>query len=268
LALHLASLADAGYSMSSVERTRAAIKTAHDALVPEDGPPNPALDKRVRYVMKGIRRTLGVRPRREVEALYPDDVRAMLRALPDGRAQRLRSIRNRALIAWGFAMGSRRSELVALNVDDVHKSADGWVALIRRSKTDQEGAGREVGIPYGSQAACCPVRLLDVWLETRGTDDVGPLFCGVSPNGQWVLHFHRLCPRTVARTVQRAAKLASLDKDVAGHSLRSGLVSSAARAGKSIQSIQNQTGHRTLEMVLRYIRRESIFDDNAAAGIL
>ena len=267
LALHLASLADSGYSVSAIERARAAVKSAHDVL-DEDGAPNPATDKRVRYAMKGIRRALGVRPLREVDALYPEDVRSMLRALPTGRAHLLRSCRNAALLACGFALGSRRSELVALDVSDVNKTTDGYVVVIRRSKTDQEGRGREVGVPYGTQASCCPVRLLDAWLDRRGVDGGGPLFCGVSPDGHWILHDHRICPRTVARVIQRAAKLGGVDKDVAGHSLRAGLVSSAARAGKSIQSIQGQTGHRSLDMVLRYMRRESLFDDNAAAGIL
>lgn len=124
----------------------------------------------MRQVLAGIRRRHGTRQEGK-EAAVTADVRAMVGTLDDSLAGR----RDRALLLLGFAGAFRRSELVALDVADVVRTRDGLVVQVHRSKTDQEGAGRQIGIPYGSTPATCPVRALEDWLAVTGIAG-GPLF--------------------------------------------------------------------------------------------
>ncbi len=179
-------------------------------------------------------------------------------------AELLDGVGDRALLLLGFAGAFRRAELVGLDVEDLTETDEGLEVMIRRSKTDQEGAGRKVGVPFGSDPATCPVRSVRAWRQAAGVD-TGPLFRGVL-HGRLVSE--RLSTLGVARAVKRAAKAAGLDPSkFSGHSLRAGLVTCAARAGKSLNAIMEQTGHRSVPMVRRYIRDASLFKDNAAAGI-
>jgi integrase len=150
-------------------------------------------------------------------------------------------------------------------VADVAITRDGIVITIRRSKTDQEGEGRKIGIPYGSNPATCPVRSMQDWLEHCGFTE-GPLFRPVDRFGR-VAAF-RLSAAAVAEVVKRYVAAVGLKaSDFAGHSLRSGLATSAAMAGASERSIMNQTGHRSVNTVRRYIRDGSLFRENAAATV-
>jgi integrase len=174
-------------------------------------------------------------------------------------------LRDRALLLVGFAGAFRRSELVALDVSDVEVGEDGLTVTLRRSKTDQEGAGRKVGIPRGSTPETCPVRALRAWLETAAITE-SALFRSVNRHGRVG---SRLSDKHVAIAVKEAAAPVGLDvKSFAGHSLRAGLVTSAAIQGRSDRSIMNQTGHRSVAMVQRYVRDASLFRDNAAQGLL
>jgi integrase len=184
----------------------------------------------------------------------------MVDTLPDS----LLGIRDRALLLVGFAGAFRRSELVGLDVADVEFKREGLVVTLERSKTDQEGAGRKIGIPYGSNPATCPVRALQAWLEASATTE-GALFRTMNRHGHVK---DRLSGQGVAIVVKRCAEAAGLNPDdYAGHSLRSGLATSAAAAGVSERAIMNQTGHKSVNMVRRYIREGSLFRENAAAGV-
>jgi integrase len=185
----------------------------------------------------------------------------MVNALPEN----LLGKRDRAFLLLGFAGAFRRSELVSLDVADVETNREGIVVTLKRSKTDQEGQGRRVGIPYGSNAVTCPVRALNEWLEASAIT-AGALFRSVNRHGQ--LRSERLSDKAVALVVKRSAEAAGLDaSQYAGHSLRSGLATSAAQAGVSERAIMAQTGHKSLNMVRRYIREGSLFRENAAAKI-
>jgi len=139
----------------------------------------------------------------------------------------------------------------------------GLIVTLRVSMTDQEKSGRRLGIPFGSSESTCPVRALRDWLETARIAD-GPIFRPMD-------RFHRvqasrLSDKAVALIVKRSAKAVGLDpKRYAGHSLRAGLATSAASAGASERVIMSQTGHRSADMVRKYIREGSLFRDNAAA---
>ena len=170
--------------------------------------------------------------------------------------------RDRALLLVGFSGGFRRSELVALDVADVTDTEDGLKILIRRSKSDQEGQGRKVGIPYGSNPETCPVRTVQAWIEQAKISD-GLLFRSVNRHGQ--VQASGLCGSDVARIVKKLAVRARLDPGkYAGHSLRAGHATAAAIAGASERSIMNQTGHRSVQMVRRYIRDGNLFRENSA----
>ena len=241
---------------STIGRRLSAIAQAHKTA----GFDSPTGETAVRQVLAGIRRRHGTRQVGK-EAAVTADVRAMVGTLDES----LPGHRDRAILLLGFAGAFRRSELVALDADDVRRTRDGLVVQVRRSKTDQEGAGREVGIPYGSTPATCPVRAVADWTELSGIAE-GALFRPIDRHGN--LRPTRLTDQSVALVVKRAATAAGLDPKIyAGHSLRSGLATAAAQAGVSERAIMEQTGHKSLPVVRRYIRRGSLFSDNAAARV-
>lgn len=142
---------------------------------------------------------------------------------------------------------------------------EGIVITLRRSKTDQEGKGRQVGIPNGT-GPLCPVRALESWLQASGINE-GPVFRSVNRYGQ--LGEQALSGEAVALIVKERARAAGLDPNrYSGHSLRSGLVTSAAAAGAASWKIRLQTGHSSDAMLQRYIRDTGLFIDNAAGTVL
>jgi integrase len=256
VACYLTHLAEAGRRVPSLELALAALAAAHQAA----GVASPRSAPVVREVMKGIRRVVGTASHPKA-AVRVAELRAMLAALPEG----LLGLRDKALLLVGFASALRRAELVALDVADVAAGPDGLTITVKRSKTDQEGAGRIIGVPHGSSPDTCPVRALAAWLSAAGITE-GAIFRGVSRHGALL---ERLSDRGVARIVQRSAALVGLEASTfGGHSLRAGLATAAAAAGKSERSIMATTGHRSVQMVRRYIRTASLFTENAAAGLL
>jgi integrase len=173
--------------------------------------------------------------------------------------------RDRALILLGFAGAFRRSELVGLDTSDLDFNRDGLTVTLRRSKTDQDRQGRKIGIPFGACPETCPVRTLQAWIEQASVTD-GPVFRSINRHGQ--VQADRLSGIDVARVVKKLASGAGLDPSkYAGHSLRAGHATSAAIAGASERSIMNQTGHRSVQMVRRYIRDGNLFRENSAGKL-
>jgi site-specific recombinase XerD len=242
--------------VGSIQRRLNAIAEAHKTM----GADSPTSAGIVRATIKGIRRTLGAAAAQKAPALT-DDVRAMVEVADYG----LIGARDRALILLGFASAFRRSELVALDLEDCVFGKDGLTITLRRSKTDQDGAGRKVGIPYGSNPETCPVRVLQAWI-VQASIASGPLFRSINRHGH--IQMGRLSPIDVARIVKKLALRAGLDSaKYAGHSLRAGHATAAAIAGASERSIMNQTGHRSVQMVRRYIREGSLFRENSAGKL-
>jgi integrase len=233
-----------------------AIAEAHKAT----GLESPTHAAMVANTMKGIRRTLGTAPAQKAPTLT-DDIRAMVEATDAG----LIGTRDRTLILLGFAGAFRRSELVGLDAADCAFGKDGLTVTLRRSKTDQEGAGRKIGIPYGANPETCPVRVVQAWLDA-GAVNAGPLFRSINRHGR--VQPGSLSPADVARVVKKLAERAGLDPaKYAGHSLRAGHATSATIAGASERSIMQQTGHRSVQMVRRYIRDGSLFRENSAGKL-
>jgi site-specific recombinase XerD len=255
VALYVADLAGT-LKPATIDARLAAISAAHRAA----GYESPTKAEPVRLVRRGVRRKVGT-AQRQVRPVSVADLRAMLQHAGDHPAGH----RDRALLLLGFAGALRRSELVALDVEDVTESADGLTLRLRRSKTDQEGHGRAVGIPYGSNPSTCPVRAWRRWLDVSGISS-GPAFRPVDRSGR--VSGDRLGDRSVAEIVKRYAAAAGLDPEqVAGHSLRAGLATSAAAAGVSERVIAATTGHKGTAMLRRYIREGSLFRENAAAQV-
>jgi integrase len=256
LVLYLSTLAESA-KVSTLTRRISAISQAHQAA----GLDSPSAHLAVRKLMAGIRRQkgtaqIGKRP------LATAELRALFAPLHSGR---ILDIRDRALLLTGFAGAFRRSELVGLDVSDLEYNNAGLIVNIRRSKTDQEGQGRRVGLPYGSTPPTCPVRALEAWLAVRGAAD-GPLFRAINRHGQ--LAGRRLTTQSVALIIKRLAAHAGREaKDLAGHSLRAGLATAAAAAGVSERAIMAQTGHRSLATLRKYVGEGSLFLENAAAKV-
>lgn len=241
---------------NTVERRLTAISQVHQLA----GCANPVEDKLVRTVMAGIRRVKGTAQQGK-EPLSPEVLRSMF---INREPHDLRTVRDRALLLIGFAGALRRKELVQLRFEDLRFTEGGVVVTIPQSKTDQQGEGQTVGIPFGSHLQSCPVLALEAWLD-RARITSGPLFPVI---GRWgtEVGVKPICDHQLAKIVKRHAELAGLDPALySGHSLRSGLATAAAAGGASERSIMEQTRHRSLKQVRKYIRRGSLFHDNAAA---
>lgn len=257
VALYLADRA-ATLKTSSLARRLTTINRAHQAA----GQTSPATMQHavVSEVWKGIKRKKGTAAHGKKPFLTPD-LRRIMAALP----RDLRGQRDRALLLTGFAGGFRRSELAALRVEELESTPDGLVLRLVRSKTDQEGQGRAVALPYGSDPLTCPVRTLRAWLDQAGIAD-GPVFRAIDRHGR--ISSRALDADSIGYLVKRAAAGAGLETaDYAGHSLRAGLATQAAMNGASELAIMKQTGHRSLATVRKYIREGSLFRDNAAAKL-
>ena len=243
--------------VATLHRRLAAITAAHRmAGLGLDGG-HPAIAR----VLAGIRRAYGTRQQAKT-AILTEDLRRVVRALPTTLA----GIRDKAVLLVGFAGAFRRSELAALDLGDISLANAGLTITIRRSKTDQEGAGRQVGIPRARKTSVtCPVAALESWLNERTElTNSDALFLGV---------FHgrptdRLSGKAIARIVKRAVTRVGFDPSkFAGHSLRSGFATSAARGGADLAFIMQQTGHKSADVARRYVQAGSLLQNPASKAV-
>ena len=257
VALYLVALAET-HRPATLTRRLTSIAKAHATA----GHPNPATTQHavVAETLQGIRRTLGTAQPGKTPLLTADLIQ-VLAHLPSGLA----GIRDRALLLTGYTGGLRRSELAAFTVDDLAWVSEGAVLTLRRSKSDQAGQGRKVAIPRGAHAATCPVIALHQWLKAAGILS-GALFREVDRHGKvGELGLHR---DSVGGILKRAVARAGFDPvEFAGHSLRAGFATQAARNGASAFDIMRQTGHRSITTVSRYVREGQIFRDAPASKL-
>ena len=254
-------IADRASTLASgtIARRLTSITKAHQAA---GFPDSPARTRHfvVGETLKGIRRTIGTAQQGKAPLLSAD-----IRRIIAARREDLLGLRDAALVLVGFAGGFRRSELAGIHIGDLKFSGDGVVVTVRKSKTDQDGAGREVGLPFGASQETCPVRALRQWLDRAGIRE-GPVFRSVGRYG----HVSRrgLHKDSIGKLLKRAAARAGMNVDpLGGHSLRAGCVTQAAMNGVREFVIMRQTGHKTVATLRRYIRSGDIFRENAAAGL-
>jgi site-specific recombinase XerD len=251
----LSAEAKGGAKASTLGRRVAAIRYAHKLAGLE--PPTNA--EAVKAVMRGIRRTIGTAKTQKAPATA-DLLRAMLDACPTT----LKGQRDRALLALGFAGAFRRSELVALQVEDLTEAPDGLRVLIRHSKTDQEGAGQEIAIPRGSKLR--PIEAVRAWLSAAGIT-TGPVFRSITKGG--VVSTAALSAHAVSALVKHYAARAGLDATAfAAHSLRAGFLTSGAEAGASIFKLMEVSRHKSVDTLRGYVRRADLFRDHAGGSFL
>jgi integrase len=254
-------------SIATLQRRLSSIAQAHRTA----GHEPPTRGEVVRQAWKGIRRTFGVSSTKKA-ALETADVRAMVGTLGD----RLIDARDRAMVLIGFASAMRRGEVTALDVEDLEITGDGLVVTIRRSKTDQEGKGHRLGLPYGSDPATCPVRAYQAWLERSGIT-ASAVFRQVDRHGRWrdgdtvVSDPHeagRIGGRAYGERVKLlAARIGHDPATIGGHSTRRGFITSAARARVLERDIMRHSRHRSLVVLRGYIEEAGLFDDNAAMAV-
>jgi site-specific recombinase XerD len=244
-----------GAKPSTIGRRVASILHAHKMA----GSPSRTDDERVRAVMRGIRRSRGVAPVKKAPAIA-----GTVQAMCANAGGRVAALRDKAVLLLGFSMAGRRSEIVGLDVADVRETEHGLIVTIRRSKTDQEGAGADVAVPFGSVA--CPVKALKAWLEAAGIES-GPIFRPIGKGGR--VSPQRLSGGSVASIVKAHAARLGLDAtQFAGHSLRAGFVTSADDRGASIFKIMDVTRHKSVDTLRGYVRNAEMFRDHAGQGLL
>jgi site-specific recombinase XerD len=255
VAAYLSDLADRGRKSSTIGRRAAAIGDRHKLA----GHEPPTSQEGVRAVLRGIRRTIGAARAGKAPATA-DVLSTMLRLCPPT----LSGSRDRALLALGFAGAFRRSELVALEVADLTEAPDGLRVRIRRSKTDQEGEGAEIAIPRGYRLR--PVEAVQAWLAAAEISD-GPLFRPVLKGGR--VQPEPLSAFSAAQIVKRYAGRAGLAPAAyAGHSLRSGSLTSAAESGASILKMIEVSRYKSVDVLRGYVRRADPFREHAGAAFL
>ena len=198
--------------------------------------------------LMGIKRVKGSNQKGK-KPLLINDLKTIIKAIDQSKEKDKRKIRDKALILTGFSGGFRRSELVDIEYKDIEFVSEGVKIFVKRSKTDQSGEGMTKAIPYFDNKNFCPVKALKKWTEIIDFKN-GKIF--------------NISDKSVALIIKKYAYHAGLDSHkYAGHSLRSGFATSTAESGAEERSIMAMTGHKSTEMVRRYIKEANLFKNNA-----
>ena len=224
---------------STLKRRLAAIKVIHKLKGHYIDIKHPIITEN----LMGIKRRVGVKQTAK-KPLLINNLKSIIKVINNSK-----NIQNKALLLIGFSGGFRRSELVSIEYDDLDFVTEGVKIIVRRSKTDQTGLGMTKAIPYFDNKNYCPVTSLKNWINFSKIEN-GKIF--------------NISDKTVALTIKKYALLAGLDHNrYAGHSLRSGFATSTAETGADERSIMAMTGHKTTQMVRRYIQESNLFKNNA-----
>ena len=188
-------------------------------------------------------------------------LKQIINVIDKEKNEEIKKLRDRSIILIGFAGGFRRNEIVSLDYEDLDFMQEGLRISLKRSKTDQFGEGYVKGLPYFDNTEYCPVVSLRKWIEISKIDS-GPLFRRFTKGSK--LSDNRLSDQTVALLIKDYLKIAGIEsRNYSGHSLRSGFATSAAESGAEERSIMAMTGHKSTEMVRRYIKEANLFKHNA-----
>ncbi len=260
LAAYLTEQAATGRVVSTMDKTVAAIRAAHlDA-----GHDDPTGNRGVVRVRAGLRRTVGVAPRRQAHPISTEEVRRIVAAIDPAS---LRGKRDRAMLLLGYAAALRRSELVDLLVRDVAMKPAGLVVHVRRSKADQDQAGQVVGVTRGQHPETDPVTAVHTWISAARLTPGDPLFSLVARSDLRAVP-RRLEGKQVNRILaSRAADAGLADLRLSGHSLRAGHATTAAEHGVPADRLARTTRHRNLATLAKYIRPAEVLADTSSGSL-
>ena len=210
--------------------------------------------------LMGIRRVKGSIQKGKKPILI-NHLKLIINSINEQNSNDIKKLRDKALILIGFGGGFRRTELTSIDYEDLEFVPEGLKIIVRKSKTDQFGEGMIKGLPYFNDKNYCPVINLREWLEISNIKS-GPVFRRFSKGS--VLTDKRLTDQSVVLLIKQYLRIAGIEnKNFSGHSLRSGFATVAADSGADERSIMAMTGHKTSQMVRRYIREANLFKNNA-----
>ena len=210
--------------------------------------------------LMGIKRVKGSIQKGK-KPLLINHLKSIINVIDQEKIDEIKKIRDKAIILIGFGGGFRRTELISIDREDLEFVPEGLKIIVKRSKTDQFGEGMTKGLPYFTNEFYCPVKNLKKWLEISKIES-GPIFKRFTKGV--ALTDKRLTDQSVVLLIKEYLKLAGIDnKNFSGHSLRSGFATVAAESGADERSIMAMTGHKTTQMVRRYIKEANIFKNNA-----
>ena len=256
VSLYLTHLSTKDVKMSTLKRRLVSIGVIHKLKGHYLDTKHPSIIEN----MLGIKRRKGS-IQRSKKPLLINNLKKIINVIDKEKIEEIKKLRDRSIILIGFSGGFRRNEIVSLDYEDLDFVEEGLKITLKRSKTDQYGEGSLKGLPYFDNPVYCPVISLQNWLKISGINS-GPLFRRFSKGSK--LTEKRLTDQTVALIIKKYLNLAGLDsKNYSGHSLRSGFATSAAESGAEERSIMAMTGHKSTEMVRRYIKEANLFKNNA-----
>jgi site-specific recombinase XerD len=256
VSLYITHLSSKGIKMSTLKRRLVSIGVIHKLKGHYLDTKHPVIIENI----MGIKRRKGSIQKGK-KPLLINNLKKIINVIDEYNTENIKKFRDRSIILIGFSGGFRRNEIVALDYDDLDFVTEGLKISVKRSKTDQFGEGSVKGLPYFNNIQYCPVLSLKNWIEISRIRS-GPLFRKISKATK--LSEKRLTDQTVALLIKKYLKIAGIDsKNYSGHSLRSGFATSAAEAGVEERNIMSMTGHKSPEMVRRYIKEANIFKNNA-----
>ena len=256
ISLYITYLSKKDAKMSTLKRRIVSIGVIHKMKGHYLDTKHPAIIENI----MGIKRRKGSIQKGK-KPLLIKNLKKIINVIDENIKNEIKRLRDRSIILIGFSGGFRRNEIVSLDYNDLDFMQEGLKITLRKSKTDQFGEGLIKGLPYFDNNQYCPVISISKWLEISKINS-GPLFrrfkkgLGLSDN--------RLTDQTVALLIKEYLNLAGIDnKNYSGHSLRSGFATSAAESGAEERNIMAMTGHKSTEMVRRYIKEANLFKNNA-----
>ena len=256
ISLYLTFLSTKDNKISTIKRRLVSIGVVHKMKGHYLDTKHPAIVEN----MLGIKRRKGIKQKGK-KPLLINNLKKIINVIDEEKESELKTVRDRSIILLGFGGGFRRNELVSLDIEDFDFVDEGLKIKIKRSKTDQFGEGSVKALPYFDNNKYCPVRSIKHWIKLSKIKD-GPLFRKFFKG--FKLSKNRLSDQSVALIIKFYLKKAGIDNsNYSGHSLRSGFATSAAEAGAEERSIMNMTGHKSTEMVRRYIKEANLFKNNA-----
>ena len=261
VSLYLTYLSTKGNKMSTLKRRLVSIGVIHKLKGYYLDTKHPSIKENI----MGIKRRKGSIQKGKKPILI-NDLKLIIDVIDQEKNEDIKKLRDRSIILIGFSGGFRRNEIVALDFEDLDFVSEGLKIDIKRSKTDQFGEGSKKALPYFDNSQYCPVVSLQKWIKISKINS-GSLFRRFSKGSK--LSENRLTDQTVALLIKTYLQLAGIDsKKYSGHSLRSGFATSAAESGAEERSIMSMTGHKSTEMVRRYIKEANLFKNNALNKIM